>query len=173
MDYSLFEFINNLAGKFFWLDTIGIFFASYFQYVLAAGTVLFMLVKKDKLARWRNFKITALAFFAAVVSRYILCQILKVLVARPRPPEAFKVTQLIPFDSFGSFPSGHMSFFFALSIVVFFYNRKASIILFAGSFLMGLARIFTGIHFPSDILGGMVLGVLVGWGSWRIFSKIV
>ncbi len=171
MDCYLFQQINNFAGHYQWLDILAIFLASYFQYVLGVGLVIFMLVRKDKAARWKNFKITALAYLSAIVSRFIIGQVLKMTISRPRPSQLHQVTQLIPFDSFGSFPSGHMCFFFALSMVVYFYNKKLGWVLFISSFLMGLARVFCGVHYPLDILGGMILGILVGRGSYKIFFK--
>ncbi len=169
-DYQIFQLINNFAGRFIGLDAIAIFFAAFFQYVLVMGLVIFMLARKDAAMRFKNFKITAYFFTTAIISRFFFGEILKKIIARPRPFELHSVTQILPYDAGLSFPSGHMSFFFALSIVVFFYNKKAGIILFAGSFLMGLARIFVGIHYPLDILGGMILGILVGWGSYKIFQ---
>ncbi len=171
MDYQTFQLINSLAGHYKWLDDFGIFMAVYSQYFLGAGIVIFMLLKKDKAVFWKNFKITAYFFAIAIVSRFIFGEIIKRLVARPRPFELHQVTQLIPEDLHMSFPSGHMSFFFAFSTAVYLYNKKAGIICYAASFLMGLARIYTGVHYPLDILGGMVLGMLIGWGMYRVFGR--
>lgn len=172
MDYTIFKFINGFAGQYLWLDTLAIFFAAFLQYVLGAGLVLWALTRRDATRRFKNLRITALAFGAAVISRYVFGDIIKRVVARPRPFDAHQVYQLIPYSAADvSFPSGHMAFFFALSTILFLYNKKAGIAFFAGSFLIGLSRIFVGLHYPLDILGGMVLGVLVGWGSYKIFSK--
>jgi len=171
LDYSIFQLINSLAWHYKWLDDVGIFLAAYSQYFLGAGIVVWMLAKKDKIVFWKNFKITAYFFATAIVSRFIFGEIIKRLVARPRPFEIHQVTQLIPEDLHMSFPSGHMSFFFAFSTAVYLYNKKAGIICYAASFLMGLARIYTGVHYPADILGGMALGILVGWGSWKLGQK--
>jgi len=170
MDYQVFQIINNLAGHYKWLDQVGIFMAAYSQYFLGVLIVVWMLLK-DKLNFWKNFKITAYFFITAVVSRFIFGEIIKRVVARPRPFELHQVTQLIPEDLHMSFPSGHMSFFFAFSTAVYLYNKKAGIICYIVRVLMGLARIYTGVHYPLDILGGMVLGVLVGWGMWKAGKK--
>lgn len=70
-----------------------------------------------------------------------------------------KVTQLIN-ESGYSFPSGHAAFYFALSMAVYLYNKKLGVILFVVSLIMGIARIYAGVHWPSDILGGIVVGVI-------------
>jgi len=79
--------------------------------------------------------------------------------------------QLIPEDLHMSFPSGHMTFLFALGMAIYFHNKKAGYLLFAGGFLIGLARIFVGVHYPLDIFGGIILGILVGLGGNEIFKK--
>jgi len=161
-DYYLFQLINNLAGHYKWLDDLGIFFAAYSQYFFGAGIIIFMLFKKEKAVFWKNFKITAYFFGTAIVSRFVFGEIIKLAVNRSRPFEIHQVTQILPYDVGQSFPSGHMAFFFAFSTAVYLYNKKVGIICYIVSFLMGIARIYTGVHYPLDILGGMILGVLVG-----------
>ncbi len=173
LDYTIFKLINDLAGNYKWFDGLGIFLAAYSQYFIGAGILIWMAIGTSALNLRKNLKITAYFFATAIVSRFFFGEILKRIIARPRPFELHGVTQIFPYDAGLSFPSGHMSFFFALSMVVFFYNKRAGIVLFAGSFLMGLARIFVGIHYPLDILGGMVLGVLVGWGMCRVNKKFI
>jgi len=173
VDYQIFQFINNFAGHYRWLDWLGVFFASYFQYFLGAGLVIYMLRRGDKIERLKNFKLTLFFFAAAVVSRFVFGEIIKRIVKRSRPFVTHRVVQLISEDLNLSFPSGHAVFFFSLSSVVYFYNKKAGIVCFVGSCLMGLARIFTGVHYPSDIIGGAALGILIGWLVGKIFGKKV
>jgi undecaprenyl-diphosphatase len=172
MDYQIFQLINSLAGHTKWLDQVGIFLAAYSQYFLGAGIVVWMLLK-DRSNFWKNFKIAAYFFVTAIVSRFIFGEILKRVINRPRPFEVHRVIQLISEDKGQSFPSGHMSFFFAFSTAVYLYNKKAGLICFAVSFMMGLARIYTGVHYPLDILGGMALGIIIGWGMWQVGKKYI
>ena len=69
------------------------------------------------------------------------------------------VKQLIP-ESGYSFPSGHAAFYFALSMGVYLYNKKLGAAFFVVSVLMGIARIFAGVHWPADILGGALVGIV-------------
>jgi undecaprenyl-diphosphatase len=57
-------------------------------------------------------------------------------------------------------------------MAVYFYNKKISIWFFVAAFLIGLARVFTGVHYPLDILGGAVIGIFVGWLTLVIYKKI-
>lgn len=163
MDYYLFQQINNLAGHWAWLDALAVFLASYFQYILAGLLLIFLLVGKNQQEKEKNRLMVGLAFLAAGISRFGFGEIVKQLVDRPRPFEVQKATQLISYAAGESFPSGHALFFFALATVVYSYNKKFGWIFFGSAFLIGLSRIFAGIHYPSDILGGALIGVFTGW----------
>ena len=60
-----------------------------------------------------------------------------------------------------SFPSGHTGSAFALAVVIFMVmDRKYGIIALILASLMGFSRLYVGIHYPSDVLGGVILGVV-------------
>lgn len=154
MDYLIFQQINNLAGKYFWLDWLGIFLADYFQYL-----VIFLAV----IIFWKNWRFYFQSVLAIILSRLVLTELIRFLYHRPRPFVSHQVNQLIFHDSVGSFPSGHAAIFFALATIVYFYNKKSGCFLFVAAVLISLARIFAGIHYPSDILAGAVIGIFSGW----------
>jgi undecaprenyl-diphosphatase len=68
-------------------------------------------------------------------------------------------------------PSGHATLFFALSAVIYFYNKKLGIFCFISSTLIVLARVFGGIHWPSDVLAGAIIGILSGWLINKLFRN--
>ena len=82
----------------------------------------------------------------------------KAIVHRHRPFEH----QLGPASSTHSFPSGHAATSFACATVLSFYAPRLRGPLFALATLIGLSRIYNGMHYPTDVLAGAVLGVLVG-----------
>lgn len=104
------------------------------------------------------------AFAAAFFTRFVLAEIIRFIWFRPRP---FVVENFIPLISQSSteasFPSGHATFYFSLATIVYFYNKKLGIIFFVASFFIALSRVFVGVHWPSDILAGAILGVLMGY----------
>lgn len=172
-DIQVFQFINNFAGQSKTLDNVGIFLADYLPYVLVAILICFLFVKNEN--KIKNRTMVFLGLFSAILGRFVIKNLITLFYKRPRPYiDLFNVHKLIPTsisDNFQSFPSGHTIFFFALSTVVYFYNKKLGIFLYICSVLVGLARIFVGVHWPSDIFGGIFLGILTGYGVYAIFSK--
>jgi undecaprenyl-diphosphatase len=151
----LFQKINSLAGQYIWLDKLGVFFATYSGYILLVVLVLIFIFKRQKIVRF----MVLTALISAGISRGIITTIIRFFYHHPRPFDVLAVKQLIP-ESDYSFPSGHAAFYFALSMGVYFYNKKLGVIFFAVSALMGIARIFAGVHWPADILGGALIGIV-------------
>lgn len=168
LDLVVFNSINGFANKWQWLDFLGIFFARYFEYVLLFCLILFLI--RDFKQYWR---MVAESLIAAIFVKFILVESIRKIRFRSRPFIIDQVNLLIPYDlDKTSFPSGHASFYFALSTIIYGYNKKAGILFFAFSFLISIARIFVGVHWPSDILAGAVLGVLMGWILNKLFKRL-
>ena len=168
MDYFLFQQINNLAEQWEYLDVISIFFAKYSGYVLILALLLFSA---------RNYKkywpIVAMAFSAAIVSRFVIAEIIRFFLPRLRPfveNQANLIISQSPAEP--SFPSGHASFYFALSTIIYGYHKKAGILFYIASFLISLGRVFVGVHWPSDIIAGSISGIIMGWALNIMFRKI-
>lgn len=159
-DERIFWFIHNLAGKSRLLDFLGIFFSEYFGYFLLAAALL-MIFSSDG---WKN-RVYYLSFLSLtlILSRGLLTELIRFFYYRPRPFLTLEISPLIDQVGKGSFPSGHAAFYFALAGVIFFLNKKAGWYFLAGALLIGIARIFVGVHWPLDILGGLLVGALSVW----------
>ncbi|MDI6882950.1 MAG: phosphatase PAP2 family protein [Patescibacteria group bacterium] len=166
MDFLVFQLINNFALKYLWLDTLAIFLTKYLPYLLI-GILILLLIKNFK----KYLPMVIKGFASAIFSGLVLTQIIRWFWFHPRPFIENEVNLLLTHSPSSSFPSAHTAFFFALSTIIYFYNKRTGIFFFLGSFLIGLARIFSGLHWPSDILGGIVLGILSGWLIYKFFQK--
>ncbi len=95
---------------------------------------------------------------------------IKPLVARPRPWIAMEVfTTLVTSNDLNSFPSGHTcaAFAFATALCIVLPQRWAKATAMIAAALMGFSRLYVGVHFPSDVLAGAVIGVICGLvGAW-------
>jgi undecaprenyl-diphosphatase len=167
MDHLIFQQINNLALKNLYLDEVAIFCASFLGYILI-GILFVLLIKNFK----KYYKVVAQAFISGIFARFIIVEIIRFIWDRPRPFISDSVNLLIRHSPSASFPSGHATFFFALSTLIYLYNKKIGILFLIASFLISISRVFCGIHWPLDILAGALVGILSALIIKRIFEKL-
>jgi undecaprenyl-diphosphatase len=166
IDYFIFQKINSLAGKSVCIDSLGIFFAEYLGYFLVAILFLFLL-KNSKKYRPMAVKGLISAFF----SRFGIIELIRFFWDRSRPFVENNVNLLLNHPVTSSFPSGHAAFYFGLSTIVYFYNKKLGILFLISSSLISISRVFVGVHWPSDILAGAIVGIFSGWLVMKISDK--
>jgi undecaprenyl-diphosphatase len=168
MDIPLFNLIHGLANKRWLFDWLGIFFAEYLGYFLIFAAALLLLKEKNWKQRIYFF---SLAVLPVILSRGIITEVIRFFYERPRPFLFFDIQPLIDHASTGSFPSGHAAAFSALALAIFYLNRQWGRRFLALVLLMGLARIFVGVHWPSDILAGAAIGLLSAFLIKQILPK--
>jgi len=158
LDLYLFNQINGFAGKWQWLDYTEMFFAQYFEYFLWLCLFIFLVINVKK--HWR---VVIMAITTAVISRFVIAEIIRWIWFRPRPFVALNFIPLInqsPAEA--AFPSAHASFYFALSTIIYLYNKKLGIFFLTSTFLITVARVFVGVHWPLDIVAGAIIGIILG-----------
>ncbi len=155
MDVSLFEAINHYAGKMFWLDEFMIFSAKYLAVVFAAVLVIFYLS-----FRAREQRVAALAGIATLVALGI-AQGIAFLDPRPRPYVSHLADLLVSRSSDPSFPSDHATFCFAIAMMIWLHHRKLGSLLLGAALLVGISRVYVGVHYPLDVIGGAALGISI------------
>ena len=123
-----------------------------------AATILLLIPKKTR-------KVGLMSAIALLGSLIINNNLIKNLVQRPRPFRTFPELQIIiPTPSEFSFPSGHTSSSFAAAAVFYRHLPKKlgvpSVVL-AG--LIGFSRLYVGVHYPTDVLAGVIMGILLSY----------
>ncbi|MCR5452896.1 MAG: phosphatase PAP2 family protein [Lachnospiraceae bacterium] len=110
----------------------------------------------------------------AIVTEFIVCNlILKNIIARDRPFWTSPDLNIIikePTDY--SFPSGHTSVWFALCTGVFCWNKRWGIIATVVAALVAFSRLYLTVHFPTDVLGGAFVGIIMAIISYRATKYI-
>ena len=115
---------------------------------------------------------TSIVLFSTAMA-WVLGSLIKELFHADRPFIRFQdVHNLIPSESYYSFPSNHATFFAALAVAIYFVNKKAGIIFGLCALLIGISRVVVGVHFPVDVVGGWILGSLTSYLFYRLFKKI-
>lgn len=152
MNTDLFLYINSWTGKNAFVDNAMMFSAQWLIYILflaSAICVAYLVYKRQ----WRE---VILAGITLVLSFVILLVLSKLFIS-DRPFVDHSITQLLPHVANQSFPSDHAtaSFTIALAILVFTRFKKTGWILLAVAGLIGFARVYTGVHYPIDVIGGL------------------
>jgi undecaprenyl-diphosphatase len=155
----IFNIIHGWSGHYVFADVAAIFFAEYLPYLLVLG---FLILAFQQSGARRKFYLFAEGLLAVILARGIITEVIRFFYPVTRPFALLGFSPLIP-ESGSSFPSGHMAWFFALALAIWFVNRKWGAWYFVLSAVMGVARIYAGVHWPFDILAGAVLGILCAW----------
>ncbi|MEK7614266.1 MAG: phosphatase PAP2 family protein [Patescibacteria group bacterium] len=163
MDTSLFYFFNGLAIKFPALDFLFAFLANNFGLVVIVALGYFLLIHKEKKRGTQELvMMLAVAGLAWTVGHF-----LKDIFNTARPFVSLSdAIQLIPHEADGAFPSGHATFYSALAMMMWFYHKRIALGLGLVALIVGVSRVITGVHWPVDILGGFMLGVVIAMGTY-------
>jgi len=161
LDATIFTWINSFAGHFPVLDEIVRGLANDYFTIISCCLILIALWfgTPGKIDSIRNQTGVIVAASSLGIAQAIV-GIINVFCFRVRPFNAMAVNLIFypPTDS--SFPSNAAAIVFALAMGVFLYNKKAGILLLTIGIIHGLARIYVGIHYPLDILGGAAIGII-------------
>lgn len=130
-------------------------------------TVLFLLIPK--------MRKTGVVMAAALIIDLLLCNVLlKNFVARTRPYDVNTVIQLLVAKLRDySFPSGHTAASFASATALYFAGEKKlwkpALVL---ACLIAVSRLYLYVHYPTDVLGGVVIGIIAGYLGYRLVKVL-
>ncbi|MHC5218317.1 undecaprenyl-diphosphatase [Enterococcus sp. LJL128] len=170
IDNEVFRSINNLAGRNDVLDYLGIFISKYTIFILAAFLIFQWFYKRQDSSYRKVLILSLLTFIVAEILAKGLGQLYEHLQPFAVLPN---VNQLIEKEVNNSFPSDHTVLFFSILTPLFLYSgRKGKVLCFFSALLVGISRIFVGVHYPSDVVAGGLLAIAVGILIYRsLFSS--
>ncbi|MGI6262550.1 MAG: phosphatase PAP2 family protein [Succiniclasticum sp.] len=168
LDYQILFWIQeNLRS-----DTATVFW----EFITDLGNMsAFWIVIAIALLIFKKTRATGVAVTLSVALNGLIANgILKVLVARPRPFMTYAdITPLISHPSGYSFPSGHTACAFAVAFVLYqMLPRRYGIPAMILAFLIGLSRLYLGVHYPTDVLGGMLIGCAIAKLAVPLMRKL-
>lgn len=173
MDFYFFQLVNNLAGRWRPLDWLGIFCAEYLIFAMAFIIIAWTIFNKNNR---RADAAIILEIILAAFFTYLTKIIINLFYFRPRPFSAHDVNLLIGKISDGSFPSAHTFLSFVMAFTIYMYNKKLGGVLLVFAALVGVSRIYVGVHYPLDVFGGVILAWLAVYAinkiDWKKLLKI-
>ena len=170
LDKLVFDFIYHSFPHNFILD-------SFFSFLSGIGTwgivwviLLIILIAVDEVDDKRDLVTMVVSLLITI---FFVDFIIKDIFRRPRPD----VPLLPPLLFLGrvstcSFPSSHAALAFAGAYVLSRKHKKGKIYYYVLASLIAFSRIYLGRHFPSDVIGGALVGVVIGHLAVEIVNQI-
>lgn len=173
IDTQLFLLLNGIHNSFF--DNLMPFLSGNIIWLPFYCWLIYTLFKKftTKKFAWSLGAITVCISLTDLIS----FNLLKETIQRYRPCHNLEISNLVHLveDCGGmhSFVSSHASNVFGVATLLSFLikDKSTTIQLFAWGTIVGYTRIYLGVHYPADVLGGLALGVAIGFIVYRGFIK--
>ncbi|MFC5452478.1 undecaprenyl-diphosphatase [Paenibacillus aestuarii] len=155
LDYQWFQWINQYADSVAVLNPIMRFLAQDAEYLFYLGVIVYWFTRRND-----NRRMVAQALLSACVSLAV-SGIIGHFFYRDRPFVTHHVLQLIAHPANASFPSDHATGAFVIATSIWLYHRKAGKVWLALAACIAVSRVWTGVHYPTDVLAGALLGLLI------------
>jgi len=171
-DKSAFLYLNGFHSDL--MDYVMTLFTLTPTWILFYGVTLYVIIRKYG----RKSIPIIISIVLVILLSDQISGLLKHSIMRLRPSNDPAVSPYahVFFTKGGlyGFVSAHAAnaFSFATFTAFLFRSRGYTIFIFPWACLIAYTRIYLGVHFPGDILGGMILGILIGWGIFRLLILV-
>ncbi|MEE6450781.1 phosphatase PAP2 family protein [Gottfriedia acidiceleris] len=155
MNYSIFKLINSFAGIWPVLDNVMILLSKS-AILIVLGLLCYLWIQKGSERKHTAFYIV-LTLILALGGNFIIHQ----FYYHARPFVNHHVTKLISHSSDSSFVSDHGTLVFSTSLILLLRKDRLGLISLVWAILVGISRIFVGVHYPFDIIGAFILAGIV------------
>lgn len=164
IDVWIFTAFNIRGQREHWVDWTMLALTQLGSGVFAMLTAVFYFLRANH--------IFAYEIVLGTLSLWLVVELLKIMIRRPRPYVTLKNIRVVgPKAGGNSFPSGHTSQSFFLAVLFSHYYQvglPVAFIFYAAALTVGLTRMYVGMHYPRDVIGGSVLGT-----AWGLFGVII
>ncbi|MFE4075541.1 undecaprenyl-diphosphatase [Peribacillus sp. YIM B13477] len=167
MNSNLFRMINNLGKQYTDLNPFFVFIAEYMIFFLVLAVLMFLFSRNNK-----NRIMVICAFIALVISE-ILAKIAGQFHSNYQPfAELPNVNMLVEKAVNNSFPSDHTIIFFSFCITFWLFKRGWGFLWGILAVLVGISRIWVGVHYPADVLVGAIISIVSAMIVYKIVLKL-
>jgi|SRR5919109_2571047 undecaprenyl-diphosphatase len=166
MDFSLYKLLNDFVGDHRALADLARFVAEDAQFFFVALlAILFMARGKWRSANGRHGVVAA--GFSALLG-LAAAHAIATVWERPRPYLAHPADAhlLVARSQDSSFPSDHATAAFAIAVAIWLRHRRAGWLALGMAAVLSVSRVAVGTHYPTDILGGALIGTLAALLLW-------
>ena len=165
MDLSIYHSLNDFAYEHAWVGDLAKFFAQYAVFIPVAVVAVIWLAGPGRFGR--ALRQAAFAAGIATILALLIVKIINELYDRTRPFVHHSHHLLIAHGKDASFPSDHTSGAFAIAFTLLLFGRRSlgwAALIFG--VLIGVARVMVGVHYPTDVLGGVLVGAIAALIVW-------
>ena len=165
IDNSILEWIQSTLRCDFMDAVMG-----FFSYIGEAGII--WLAIAITLLFFRRYRAAGVMMVAALALGYLIGDIgIKHIVCRPRPCHVNEIDMNVFIPTSYSFPSGHSTAAFSCTTILMTRDKRLGIPALILALIIVFSRMYNYVHYPSDVLCGMVLGVICALIILLIFRK--
>lgn len=161
---EIFLLIYSLADKNSFLDSLMIFGAVYLIWITVFLVIFLGIFGSSKEKR------ALLLSVIGIIVAWILIFIIRLFIFEPRPYIALSINPLINVTNPAAFPSVHTTLMAVPASAYLFVKSKWAFLFMFFLVWVALARIYVGVHYPFDILGGLLVGFIAVYLSKKLLA---
>jgi undecaprenyl-diphosphatase len=167
------SWINLFDEKvFLWINNSNLNIATLMLTITYAGSTISWFGAAIFLWFLKKRKTAFLLIFVLLISG-VLTFFMKIAFHRVRPFQILLEAKVLDKEEDFSFPSGHSVSSFSSATILGRKNRKISLCLYVFASLVAYSRIYVGVHWPSDVIFGGLIGVLISFLILKLKKKIL
>ena len=121
----------------------------------------------------RKWKLACGSGFASAALAYAVAFVIHHAWSRPRPYASHHISHPWSNTTDASFPSDHATVSFAIAFAILAFDTVAGVIFLVIAAIIAVGRLFIGAHYPSDVLAGLVIGLIAAGVVVRLLPSFV